>query len=88
MDSALDGPVNVTAEKAAANAEITRALATALHRPAILPAPGFALRLVIGAFASEVLSSIRVRPDALARDGFTWADPTLAEAITTARSGM
>ncbi len=88
MDSALDGPVNVTAEKAATNAEITRALASALHRPAILPAPGFALRLVIGAFASEVLSSIRVRPDALARDGFTWADPTLAEAITTARSGM
>lgn len=58
------------------------ALGTVLHRPAILPAPAFALRLLLGAMAQELLlSSQRCRPVALTREGFVWSQPSVESAL-------
>ncbi len=65
-NDALAGPVNLAAPNPARNAEFTRVLANALHRPAIFPAPAFALRLALGEMADALLlSSQRVRPEKL-----------------------
>lgn len=72
----LSGPVNAVAPGLATNTELTRALAAALHRPAVVPAPAFALRAVIGGFAEELLASRGLRPVALERAGFTWRHRT------------
>jgi NAD dependent epimerase/dehydratase family enzyme len=52
-----------------------------LHRPAVLPAPGPALRAVLGEFSSDVLASLRVMPERLTREGFVHQDTTLAAAV-------
>jgi uncharacterized protein (TIGR01777 family) len=58
------GPVNVVAPNPVQNSEFTRVLASVLHRPAIFPAPAFALRLVLGEMADALLlSSQRVRAE-------------------------
>jgi NAD dependent epimerase/dehydratase family enzyme len=64
------------------NAELTRALSRAVHRPAILPAPAFALRLAMGEMAdAALLSSTRVHPAKLVEAGFEFAHPNIAAAI-------
>jgi uncharacterized protein (TIGR01777 family) len=78
----LSGPVNLTAPNPVTNAELTRALSRAVHRPAILPAPAFALRLAMGEMAdAALLSSTRVHPAKLVEAGFEFAHPTIAAAI-------
>lgn len=83
LDSELAGPVNLTAPEPATNAEITKAMGAALHRPTLLPVPAIALKTVLGEFSSEVLGSARVRPARLLADGFTFRHPDLASAVTT-----
>lgn len=83
INSDMSGPVNLVAPEPATNRAVTKALAAALHRPALLPAPAFALRAALGEFSIEVLGSQRVLPTALQRSGFTWLDSTLAEATAT-----
>ena len=61
-----------------------RALARAVHRPAIIPLPTFALRAVLGEFANETVASQRVLPTALNRAGFTFADADLDSALQSA----
>jgi uncharacterized protein (TIGR01777 family) len=81
-DEGLAGPVNAASPGAVTNREFTRTLAAVLHRPAVLPAPAFALRLVLGSLADELLlASIRVEPAALLARGFEFADPELAGAL-------
>lgn len=69
MDAPVDGPVNLVADPAR-SIEVVRALATVAHRPAVLPVPGFALRLVLGEFADEILASQRIVPGKLDASGF------------------
>ncbi len=83
LDSELAGPVNLTAPNPATNAEITKAMGVALHRPALLPVPAIALKTVLGEFSSEVLGSIRVRPTRLVADGFIFRHPDLVSAVAT-----
>jgi hypothetical protein len=78
---ALSGPVNVVAPGAVRNHEFTRALAAALRRPALLPAPALALRLVLGSMAETVLSSQHVEPTKLAATGFRFRWPELRPAL-------
>ena len=80
LDCELAGPVNLTAPEPARNAEVIRAVARAFHRPALLPEPAFALKLVLGEFAGEVLASQHVVPDRLTGDGFTFQHATLPAA--------
>lgn len=65
----VHGPVNLVTAPAR-NAEVVAALASAFHRPATIPVPSFALRLVLGDFSSEVLGSIRAVPAVLDASGF------------------
>jgi uncharacterized protein len=82
IDSELTGPVNLTAPAPARNIEVIRALAAAMHRPALVPAPAFALRLILGEFAGEVLASQRVVPNRLLESGFSFRHPTLDAAAS------
>ncbi len=80
--SEVSGPVNIVAPTPVTNAEFARTLARALHRPAILPVPAFALRAIFGEMADEtLLSSIRVIPEKLTQAGFRFQHPDLAPAL-------
>jgi uncharacterized protein (TIGR01777 family) len=77
----ISGPVNLTAPNPVTNQEFTSALARALHRPAVFPAPAIALKAALGGFSTEVLGSKRVIPQALQDAGFTWDYPHVTEAL-------
>jgi len=77
----ISGPVNLTTPNPVTNQEFTSALARALHRPALFPAPAFALKAALGGFSTEVLGSKRVIPQALQDTGFTWDYPHINEAL-------
>jgi uncharacterized protein (TIGR01777 family) len=82
---ALTGPVNLATPFPVTNLTFTRILARALHRPAILPAPRFALRMILGEMADEaLLSSARALPARLVAAGFQFNHPTMREAIDAA----
>jgi uncharacterized protein (TIGR01777 family) len=83
LDSDLTGPVNVTAPSPVTNAELTRVLASLVHRPALLRAPRMALDLTLGReLVQEVLlASQRVLPRRLLESGFTFRYPDLAGAL-------
>ena len=82
MSPSLQGPVNVVAPAPVTNREFSRALGQALHRPAILPAPAFAVRLVLGEVADEmILSSQRVMPARLQANGFAFRWQELPAAL-------
>jgi uncharacterized protein (TIGR01777 family) len=81
-EESLHGPVNAVAPQAVTNAEFTRALGAALHRPTVIPAPAFALRLAFGEMADEaLLASCRVVPQELRQAGFQFTDPQIAPAL-------
>lgn len=72
------GVYNVTAPDPVMNREFARVLGRVLHRPAILPTPGFPLRMVFGDMADEtLLSGQRVVPARATREGFVFRYPTL-----------
>jgi len=73
-NGAIRGAVNVVAPNAVQNADFTKALASTLHRPALFPAPAFALRLALGEMADALLlSSQRVLPQKLQELGYSFA---------------
>jgi uncharacterized protein (TIGR01777 family) len=79
---ALIGPVNVTSPNPVRNVEFTKALAQRLHRPAVLPAPRFALRLALGQIANDaLLASLRVLPAKLTKAGFPFSHPKIEDAL-------
>ena len=55
----ISGPVNLTSPNPVTNQEFTSALARALRRPALFPAPAFALKVALGGFSTEILGSYR-----------------------------
>ncbi|MFF1479498.1 TIGR01777 family oxidoreductase [Streptomyces sp. NPDC058301] len=82
--SGLSGPVNLTAPEPLTNREVTAAMARVLHRPALLPVPAPAIRLVLGEFSQDVLGSQRVLPRRLLDSGFRFAFPDIDGAIRAA----
>jgi len=81
-DEALAGPVNVTAPAPVTNAEFTRSLARAVHRPAVLAAPGVLLRRSLGGMGEEMmLASQRAVPARLVERGFRFSYPRLEGAL-------
>jgi uncharacterized protein len=82
----ISGAVNVTSPQPVSNATFTKALGRAVHRPAVLAVPRTALRLAVGTeMTSEfLLASQRAVPQRLLQSGFTFADPTLPEALDSA----
>ena len=81
----LEGPVNAVAPLPVRNRELTRALGKILKRPAILPAPAPALRLLLGEMADEaLLSSARAEPGRLNALGYRFLYPELLSALRAA----
>jgi uncharacterized protein (TIGR01777 family) len=68
----LHGPVNAVAPDYATNARLTQAIGAALRRPALAPAPAFALRAILGEFAESLLQSQLVLPATAEDAGFHW----------------
>ena len=81
LENQIEGAVNLTSPNPATNQEFTSALARAMRRPALFPVPGFALKLVLGGFSSEILGSKRVIPKKLIDAGFQFDFPHLAPAL-------
>jgi len=84
----VSGPVNLTAPNPATNADLTKALGRALHRPAILPVPSFGPGLLVGSELAQALlfTSARVEPAALTASGYPFSDPTLDRALASVLS--
>ena len=81
-NSRLAGPVNTVTPNPVRNSEFTTILAKTLHRPALFPAPGFALRLVLGEMADALLLvSQRVQPSRLVTAGYSFQQTDLAFAL-------
>jgi uncharacterized protein (TIGR01777 family) len=78
---ALSGPINGVAPVIVTNKEFTEQLARALNRPALLPVPEFALRLLFGEMADVLLGSQRVAPTRLLGSGYEFRYPQLARAL-------
>ena len=78
------GPVNLTAPEPVTNAEVTKAMGKALHRPTLLPVPAFGLRLVFGEFGNEPVRSQRIVPGVLQKAGFGFEHPSIDSAIRAA----
>ncbi len=81
LDDDVSGPVNAVAPEAVPQGELARALGRALGRPALLPAPSFALRALFGEGATPLLTGQNAVPHALEKLGFTWKFPTLEGAL-------
>jgi hypothetical protein len=78
------GPINVTAPEPATNAEFSRELGRALHRPAVLPIPGLALQLLYGEMAEIVTSGQRAVPARALVLGYDFRHPQLPGALRAA----
>jgi uncharacterized protein (TIGR01777 family) len=86
-ESTLRGVLNATSPHPVTNAKFTRALARALHRPAIVPVPAFALKLLFGEMSQVLLASQRAIPEAAVRAGFEFRYPDVAAALVQILSG-
>ena len=86
-DQRYSGPINVVAPNPVRNNEFVRVLAHMLHRPAIFPAPAFALRLALGEMADPLLLfSQRVRPERLLAMNYAFRTDDLGSALSAALS--
>ena len=81
LEKNVSGPVNLTSPNPVTNQEFTAALARAMKRPALFPAPAIALKIALGGFSSEVLGSKKVMPNALTEAGFKWDYPHISTAL-------
>jgi uncharacterized protein (TIGR01777 family) len=82
VTDSLAGPLNATAPNPVTNAEFARALGRALHRPAFMPAPGFALKLMLGEMADALLlSGQRAVPARAERLGHRFSFATVDAAL-------
>jgi uncharacterized protein (TIGR01777 family) len=81
LNTTLHGPVNAVAPNPVTNADFTRELAAALHRPAIFPVPALALKVLFGDMSEMLLGSQRVIPEAALRAGFRFRFTEAGEAL-------
>jgi len=86
-EAAFSGPVNAVAPNPVTNADFTRELAAALHRPAILPVPAFALKILFGEMSQVLLGGQRVIPQAALHAGFQFQFSDLGQALRKAIAG-
>jgi NAD dependent epimerase/dehydratase family enzyme len=80
-NEAVRGPLNAVMPQPVTNADFTRYVAHAVHRPAILPAPAFLLRLCLGEMASMLLDSVRVRPAVAERGHYRYSFVDVPDAL-------
>lgn len=75
------GPINATAPAPVTNRELSRALGHALHRPSLLPVPGFALRIAVGELSESLLTGQRVIPTRPLALGYHFRYPDIDQAF-------
>jgi hypothetical protein len=80
-NEAVRGPLNAVMPQPVTNADFTRDVAHAVHRPAIFPAPAFLLRLCLGEMASMLLDSARVRPAVAERGHYRYSFVDVPDAL-------
>ena len=78
---AASGPYNAVAPNPVRNSEFTQSLASAVGRYAVLPVPGFALRIALGEFANSLLASQRVSSARAVQDGYVFRYPEIKAAL-------
>jgi hypothetical protein len=81
VEKDVSGVWNATSPNPVTNADFTRQLARAVHRPALFPVPPIALKLAFGELAQHMLDSARVIPEAALRAGFQFRYPELKGAL-------
>jgi len=86
IDRDIDGPVNLTGPTRATANDLGFALARRMNRPYLLRAPVFAVKMLLGSDATEGLltSDAHVVPEVLETSGFTFAQPTVEDAVARA----
>lgn len=86
IESDYSGPFNLTAPEPVQQAEFARVLASILRRPSLVPAPSFAIKLVLGSEKAEALglSSTRAIPQRLTESGYTFVETRLHCSLTRA----
>jgi NAD dependent epimerase/dehydratase family enzyme len=80
-DDSISGPMNAVMPEPVTNAEFTKAVSRAVHRPAFLPAPAFALRLMLGDLSHLLLDSQRVVPVRFTGHGFRYRFDSVGAAM-------
>lgn len=83
-DASMRGAYNATAPNPVTNSEFTETLAHHLNRPALLPAPAWLLKMLLGEMSELVLGSQRVMPERLLAAGYTFQHPDLRSALSEA----
>lgn len=83
---AASGPVNVSAPQPVTNRELSKALGRVLRRPAVLPVPTLALKLLYGDMAQIVTTGVRAVPSRLEQLGYPFRRPDLDDALRAATS--
>ncbi|RPH48570.1 MAG: TIGR01777 family protein [Desulfobacteraceae bacterium] len=81
-NKSVSGPLNFTAPGSARNMDLVKAIASILHRPSLMPAPAFLIRIILGEFGSSLLSSQRVMPEELLKHGFSFRYPDIKSAVS------
>jgi uncharacterized protein len=87
-NDAIRGPMNAVAPHPVINVDFTRALANAVHRPALLPVPRIALRLALGEVSDILIASQRVFPRVAEQSGYVFEHPDLAGALDDVMASM
>lgn len=82
--ASIDGAMNATAPHPVTNREFTAWLAKTVHRPAVIPAPAFGLKLALGEFAEVLLASQRVLPRIAEHTHYSFEHPQLEAALQAA----
>jgi uncharacterized protein len=80
-DDRWRGPFNVVAPNAVTNKEFSKALGAALHRPAVAPVPGLALKLLYGEMSQIVLTGVNMVPRRALEAGYAFRLPHVREAL-------
>ena len=86
-DERWEGPVNATAPVPVSNKDFSLALGRALHRPALLPVPGFALQALYGEMSMIITGGARVVPAKPLMLGYSYRHGELDEALSSALGG-
>ncbi|MDH6533171.1 uncharacterized protein (TIGR01777 family) [Aurantimicrobium minutum] len=85
LDNKISGPVNLVGPQPATSGMVMKAVAKAMKRPFWLPAPGFAIKILLGQAGKELLlSSQKISPDVLLTSGFTFLDADVTEGVHSA----
>jgi NAD dependent epimerase/dehydratase family enzyme len=77
----VSGPVNATAPEPVTNKTLAKTIGRAMRRPALVPVPGFALKIAVGELADSLLTGQRVLPAVAQKNGYHFRYPDIDQAF-------